>query len=740
MLLLSVKGFFDNIFLFIDGVVYNFVRYACQIFDFLAKLNLFDESDYQAIVERIYIILGVVMLFILAYSLLKAVINPDDFSKGDLSVPNLIKNVVISLVIIAVLPTVFTLAFNIQNSLFNNNVIGKLILVPNSTIDTSKDISYDEGGTLSYYAFQAFFHPSIEYCQKENLEFDECTKSIKARGGFFNTQNYGNLADVNNMVLHEKLSFTYYANFGDEVAKGEIDYSIFISTIVGLLLALVLLSYCVDLGIRVVKLVFYQIIAPIPVICRVLPNQKKIFDTWVKKTISTFLEAFIRIAIMYLGIYLINLIVVKIGDIISASSITSVTSNGLGITQLLMVRVFLIVGVVLFIRQAPGLIKDLFGFDLGGANPFQRILGMGAAAGAGTLGAIRNFNKGINGDKGFWKSLGSGVAGGASAATRAAYNARNAKGLMDMKNAASKGLVGAADARTKRAKYKADHGGKLFGHDEKGNTIGVIPGRFRDFNDWLTGAGVEELDSLISVASEIGKGNDDFRSLIEKQFNKKITDAGLVAKMGEDDFKGSTPQEIKRLHELYEGYSGKSFATIKQDIERRREMAQKGTYNLSVEQNKKLRDQVEKELAQMIAKDNSIFKTEDEYNAAYSSRLAELTGVVASEEVALLDSMYNQAWKFSVTAAGDAALSGKSYSTISAGDLFDAREVGEENLQRIQSAGIPIIDPSKEKDKQAIKMDDGKAGKYLDDVATGVKKQASQASRQKQRYFEKKSK
>ena len=38
------------------------------------------------------------MLFILAYSLLRAIINPDDFSKGDYSFPNIIKNVIISII------------------------------------------------------------------------------------------------------------------------------------------------------------------------------------------------------------------------------------------------------------------------------------------------------------------------------------------------------------------------------------------------------------------------------------------------------------------------------------------------------------------------------------------------------------------------------------------------------------------------------------------------------------------
>ena len=86
-----------GILLTLDGAIYNLIDYVYDIFDFLAKTNIFSQSDYQVIVDRIFIILGLVMLFVLAYSLLKAVINPDEYAKGENSFANIIKNVIISL-------------------------------------------------------------------------------------------------------------------------------------------------------------------------------------------------------------------------------------------------------------------------------------------------------------------------------------------------------------------------------------------------------------------------------------------------------------------------------------------------------------------------------------------------------------------------------------------------------------------------------------------------------------------
>ena len=109
-----------NVLLLLDGAIYNLIDYLYDIFDFLAKINIFGADDYNAIVSRIYVILGLFMLFVLAYSLLKAVINPDDFAKGENSFPNLIKNVVISLAILVV--TILIVA-NVAIKIYSNAIL-----------------------------------------------------------------------------------------------------------------------------------------------------------------------------------------------------------------------------------------------------------------------------------------------------------------------------------------------------------------------------------------------------------------------------------------------------------------------------------------------------------------------------------------------------------------------------------------------------------------------------------------
>ena len=146
-----------KILLLIDGVIYNLIDRVYSIFEFLARLNLFGEEQYNAIVNRLYIILGTVMLFVLAYALLRAIINPDDFAKGEHSFPNLIKNLIISLIIIVLLPTIFTVAFNVQNAILNTGTITKVILGENNLGVQDGDVEMEPGRMMAYYTFTSFW-------------------------------------------------------------------------------------------------------------------------------------------------------------------------------------------------------------------------------------------------------------------------------------------------------------------------------------------------------------------------------------------------------------------------------------------------------------------------------------------------------------------------------------------------------------------------------------------------------
>lgn len=487
-----------SLLLSIDGIVYDFVCYLYEIFEFLAKINIFGEENYNSIVNRIYIILGLIMLFALAYSLLKAVINPDSFAKGESSFPKLIQNVVVSLIIIAVLPTVFTVAFNIQNSVLNQDTIPKIIL---GEEEFSSIENTNPGKSMAYYTFTAFFHENEEWCQNKNNNYNPydgsttCSDEIKGNGWVF-FQNGDSLTKITKDVLGTEerpqgYSFVNFNQFSEAVHNGQISYMMIVSTVAGIFLAYVLLNFCFNMATRVIKLMYFQLIAPIPVICRVIPGGKlkDVFSDWTKKTLSTFLEVFIHIGVMYLGVFMINVIIANLGSIgftpVLVNNLalpSAINWGGLGLSQRLIVRALLIMGVVTFIKQAPKLICDMFHLDSGSMKlglMDKLAMGGGLLAAGAFGGGVTTLGKNMVsqfGNKKNWqnakgkvtagsvaKNLGygllSGAAGGLSGAARSGYGAKGAKNIKDMNAAIAKGSTAATTAKAKREAYRASHRG-----------------------------------------------------------------------------------------------------------------------------------------------------------------------------------------------------------------------------------------------------------------------------------------
>ena len=377
-----------SVLLFLDGAIYDLICFLYDIFDYLSKLNIFKEADYQNIVNRVYIILGLIMLFVLAYSLLRAVINPDEFAKGETSFPNLIKNVVVSLVIIVILPTVFTVAFNIQNSILNNDVIPKLILD-----DYNLNEENGNGGRLiAFYTFEAFLFPDVDYC--DSLGFEDLTLCRMSAGELKGNDGWAgqwgdHITKTDDGVLNQERSFTWYSNYSELVRDGKLKYYFPISTAAGIFILWVMANFCFDMAIRVIKLAFYQIIAPIPVVCRILPGgkMKDVFSNWVRQVISIFAEVFIRIGAMTIGVYLIN-IIVEMFTGANGRYLPNISS--LNWAQRPITMALLIMGSVIFIKQVPKILGDLLKLDTGGMKLglMDKLAMGGAFAAGGAVGSL----------------------------------------------------------------------------------------------------------------------------------------------------------------------------------------------------------------------------------------------------------------------------------------------------------------------------------------------------------------
>lgn len=524
---------------FVDSVIYNFIRYVYEIFITLTKVNLFGVEDYKELVNRIYVILGLIMLFILAYSLLKAVINPDNFAKGELSFPKLIQNVVVSLVIIAFLPTVFELAFNVQNSLLNKGTVSSLILGTNTSSNDSDKKTYslnNAGNLFAYETFKGFYGPDSAKCQDlGETDEDKCRDAIEA--------NNTTLGEVDRLVNPDSdeqrgESFAQYMKFSELAADGDAGFHYYfpLSTIAGIYVLYLMINFCFDIALRSVKLAFYQIIAPIPVICRVIPGGKlkDVFSKWLQQVIGLFIEVFVRIGAMSFGVLMLNLL---------KDNLSKIDTNTLTFTQTGLLYAFIVMAMVMFIKKIPEVLSKIFPFDTSGMKLGIRErlaagggLMAGAALGTGvglmakkiaaTGQNVRNA-KGIGGKA---KALGAGViTGGAAVATgmlRGGYKARGAKNFTDMRKASAGGV----DATMKTGeKIK----GTVDKYKAEGKILPGVPGAFQ--NAGVIASGFIS-DKWGGVKSYLGIG-DSFDALQgEKNTYKPFLD--------EDDKVGNNADDL----------------------------------------------------------------------------------------------------------------------------------------------------------------------------------------------------
>lgn len=282
MLTLNILDAFDfgltGVLLFLDAIVYWTIGQLFKLFTSLANLDFLPPNVYSDIVGRIEVVIGVVMLFFVASSLLKALVDPDSLSKNPAKIA---KNCVISIVLLGVVPVIFDQAFKLQNSIIEDQVIEKLLFG-------------NEGNT-----------PKVGEIGNE-LALNILTVFLEVPDGVVVDKNTGETWGELKINIVATGDFKSITSLVEPIKSNEMgtNYTPLISLACGIFLIYVILSFCLDLGVRVVKLAFYQMIAPIPILMYIIPEKKSVFDNWVKATLATYLEVFIRLFVMFTVVFL----------------------------------------------------------------------------------------------------------------------------------------------------------------------------------------------------------------------------------------------------------------------------------------------------------------------------------------------------------------------------------------------------------------------------------------------------
>ena len=508
-------------FTFLDRIVYGLITFLYQLLLYLANLDLFGMSDLSNpdnvitnFSSRVYALLGIFMLFKISFSILQYMVNPDDFSDKGKGFGKMVTNVLISLCLIVAVPYIFSLAFEAQGTILKSNFLGQLILgntttSGESTSESLKDMNLNEemAEDLQFLVYGSFFSVDssvTDKCSsgpvlgtKSMAQNEGCLKYLAERFESVGGENkLGDFfaAGVPDSTARRFDAFGEVVNIKTEDNKYLFKYMPVISTVAGGFVVVMLLSFCIDVAVRIIKLGFLEIIAPIPIISYMDPKQSGkdgMLGRWGSECFKTYLSLFIRLAIIYFAFFVVDLV----ANQILASSTDQIYLNEQAPTGLMavFVQVMVILGVFMFAKEVPKLFENLIpGMQGAGSlniNPLKKINESPLAAGALAFGGaaiggaaanaiaagknawdnreqiaddFRNIKNAKHMTKSgkaleFAKMIGGGVggaaasvaAGGASAAFRGAYSAGKNKNLL---SGITTGRVQAAEARVNRDK------------------------------------------------------------------------------------------------------------------------------------------------------------------------------------------------------------------------------------------------------------------------------------------------
>ena len=336
-----VSNAFYGILLTIDYVIYLAINICYQLFEVVSKVEVFSTENVGVISRRIYTIIGIVMLFVFAYNIILAIVDPDSLSKGEKSVKNIVQNTIISIVLVTLFPLICEYMQIFQNHIIENNTIGNLIM--GSTASDSGENGQTKGAlNVSVTIFTAFYHPIDE--NKEPVTLTECeSSSVKL------CSRYKEMADNAKNGIGGLWNFMHDEDLKDGIYDDDMEYLFPLSTIAGVVAAYLFLSFSLDLGVRAAKLGALKLIAPIPIFLRITKPKGGQFDKWFSEFTKTYLQVFERIVIINFAMLLISFV----SDI-------NIFASGGGLFINVIATVVVILGILKFAKDAPKLIEDIF--------------------------------------------------------------------------------------------------------------------------------------------------------------------------------------------------------------------------------------------------------------------------------------------------------------------------------------------------------------------------------------------
>lgn len=383
-----------SLFAVIDQVVYFLMSILYEIFFAVAGVDFLSGDVIRSIYSRVQIILGVFMIFKLAVSILQGLVSPDVILDKKRGMGTIVSRIITSLLMLALIAPMnisasnewerqvnnngllFGTLFSLQNRILANNTIGRLIVGNNISEEFTSSKSLSETGRVfsttvlkTFVGINTSPNSKEPVCSNINPGISNIIKSSKSSAGdILGIVNIGcSQAGSDSKSLFASVISDFIGN-----EHYAVYYFLGASTIAGVIIDVILIGYSIDVAIRVFKLAILRLIAPVPIIGHMSISAKEgkgedAFSRWTQTLISTYIDLFIRLAVIYFGLFFVQL------ALNSKLGITNYNSSNVMIN--VFATLFIIIGLMLFIKQAPKYIKGALGIKDGGAGVGMTVLG-----------------------------------------------------------------------------------------------------------------------------------------------------------------------------------------------------------------------------------------------------------------------------------------------------------------------------------------------------------------------------
>ena len=329
----------------IASLFYGILESLANMFSDLTLIQLVSSDTARTIYQRIGLIITLFMLLKLTISAIQMVVNPDLVTDKEKGVGNILKRIVIALFLLGITPFIFEKAMELQKVVIESQAIPRIVTGDYMNID---NFGREFSATLFTQAIEDETDRTIFL---EELLFDD---GENPSGDTYFKTDYSEGAQYINSIG-----------------------SAFLCLIIGGFACWMFLMYTISLALRLVQLLFLQIIAPVPILSSISTKKDNALNTWIKQCVTTYLDVFIRMFIVYLVILIENIIMS--GGVASLPD-TNFMTNGIGstinmlsltlndkilfldgeVTVSWIVKLLLMLGTLLFAKKAPELIEEMF--------------------------------------------------------------------------------------------------------------------------------------------------------------------------------------------------------------------------------------------------------------------------------------------------------------------------------------------------------------------------------------------